>query len=130
MASRVSIYTEGFGHDNPIPVASKIGPYLASGVLTGRDPETQQLPADLDSQVANVFIHIRNVMHAAGGSPDDILKLNVHLVEYRNRAALNDHWQRMFPDPASRPARQVTAATLDRGALIQADLLAIIDDAR
>ncbi|WP_235604871.1 RidA family protein [Enteractinococcus helveticum] len=126
----MSIYTEGFGHDNPIPVASKIGPYLASGVLTGRDPDTQQLPADLDSQVANVFTHIRNVMQAAGGSPDDILKLNVHMVEYRNRAALNEHWQRMFPDPASRPARQVMAATLDRGALIQADLLAIIDEAR
>ena len=99
MASRVSIHTPGFGHDNPIPVASKIGPYLASGVLTGRDPDTQQMPEDLDSQVANVFTHIRNLMQAAGGSPEHILKLNVHLVEYRNRAALNDHWQQMFPDP-------------------------------
>lgn len=130
MASRVSIYTQGFGHDNPIPVASKIGPYVASGVLTGRDPETQQMPADLASQVANVFTHIANVMRSVGGSPDDILKLTVHLVDYRDRAVLNEHWERMFSDPASRPARQVMAATLDRGALIQADLLAIIDDAR
>ena len=127
--ARISIYTEGFGHENPIPVASKIGPYVASGVLTGRDPQTQEMPTDLATQVANVFAHIRLVMEAAGGSVDDILKLNVHLVEYRDRAALNDHWLRMFPDPASRPARQVMAATLDRGALIQADLLAIIQDA-
>ena len=126
---RVSIYLQGFGHDNPIPVASKIGPYLASGVLTGRDPETQRMPVDLASQVANVFEHIRNLMAAAGGGPEHILKLNIHLVDYRDRAALNEHWLQMFPDPASRPARQVMAATLDRGALIQADLLAIVPDA-
>ena len=126
---RVSIYLQGFGHDNPIPVASKIGPYLASGVLTGRDPETQRMPVDLASQVANVFEHIRNLMAAAGGGPEHILKLNIHLVDYRDRAALNEHWLQMFPDPASRPARQVMSATLDRGALIQADLLAIVPDA-
>ena len=126
---RVSIYLQGFGHDNPIPVASKIGPYLASGVLTGRDPETQQMPVDLASQVANVFEHIRHLMAAAGGGPEHILKLNIHLVDYRDRAALNEHWLQMFPDPASRPARQVMSATLDRGALIQADLLAIVPDA-
>lgn len=32
----------------------------------------------------------------------------------------------MFPAPQSRPARQVMAAQLDRGALIQADLLAVL----
>lgn len=126
--SRRSIYLDEFGHENPIPVASTIGPYLASGVLTGRDSNTGEMPADLATQVANVFGYIRAVMAAAGGSPDDILKLNVHLVDYRDRAALNEQWELMFPDPASRPARQVMAATLDRGALIQADLLAILPD--
>lgn len=127
-ARRDSIYTAGFGHDNPIPVASKIGPFVASGVLTGRDPETRELPVDLESQVANVFTHIRAVMQAAGGGTEHILKLTVHLVDYRDRAALNAQWELMFPDPASRPARQVMAATLDRGALIQADLLAVLAD--
>lgn len=126
MSDRESIYTAGFGHENPIPVASKIGHYLASGVLTGRDPVTQEMPEGLDAQVANVFTHIREVMDAAGGTTDDILKLTVHLVDYRNRKALNAQWEAMFPDPTSRPARQVMAATLDRGALIQADLIAVM----
>lgn len=128
MSRRVSVYPPGFGHENPVPVASRIGPFLASGVLTGRDPETSELPAALDAQIVNVFAHVRSLMESAGGSADDILKMTFHLVDYRDRAALNREWTALFPDAASRPARQVMAATLDRGALIQADLLAVLPD--
>lgn len=126
MPQRVSINPPGISHENPIPAASRIGPFLASGVLTGKDPETGDLPSDLAAQVANVFTQVRGVMDMAGGSTDDILKLTVHLVDYRDRTALNEEWEAMFPDPQSRPARQVMAAQLDRGALIQADLLAVL----
>lgn len=126
MSSRVTLNPPGISHENPIPVASRIGPFLATGVLTGKDPDTGNLPSDLNGQVANVFAQIRNVMEMAGGSTDDILKFTVHLVSYRDRDALNREWETMFPDPQSRPARQVMAAQLDRGALIQADLLAVL----
>ncbi|KAB1643950.1 RidA family protein [Gulosibacter chungangensis] len=126
---RRSIYSPGFSHENPIPAASKIGPYVFSGVLTGRDPQTGQLGDDLAAQCRHVFTHVRNVMAAAGGSTDDIAKLNVWLVDYRDREALNAEWLAMFPDAESRPARQVMAAQLDRGALIQVDLVAILPDA-
>ncbi|HEY4557736.1 MAG TPA: RidA family protein [Enteractinococcus sp.] len=128
MWQRESIDSEGFSHENPIPVASRIGPYLATGALTGKDPETGEMPSDLDTQVKNVFDHIHRVMAAAGGTPEDILKITVYLAEYRQRSALNAAWLEMFPDPSSRPARHVIAASLDRGALIQADLFAILQD--
>jgi hypothetical protein len=32
----------------------------------------------------------------------------------------------MFPEPANRPARQVMAASLDGGALVHAELVAIL----
>lgn len=127
MGDRRSIDVPGFGHANPIPVASRIGPFLATGVLTGRDPATGEMPAGLAEQCANVFEHIRTVMAAAGGTTDDILKLTVWLADYRDREALNDQWLSMFPDPASRPARQVVAAQLDGGSLVQCDLLAVLD---
>lgn len=126
--ARKSINPAGFSHENPIPVASQIGPFLATGVLTGRDPETRQMPEDLESQVNNVFTHIANVMAAAGGSPANILKLTVYLADYRDRSALNAAWENMFPNPASLPARQVVAAELDRGSLIQADVLAVLPE--
>jgi 2-iminobutanoate/2-iminopropanoate deaminase len=121
-----SIEVDGFAHANPIPAASRIGPYVATGALTGRDPSTREMPSDLATQCANVFALVRAVMTAAGGSTDDILKLTVHLADPSERSALNAEWLAMFPDPARRPARQVIAASLDGGALIHADLLAIL----
>lgn len=122
-----SIDLSGFGHANPIPAASRIGPFLASGALTGRDPETREMPAGLDQQCANVFTHVRALLTVGGGTPDDILKLTFHLADPSDREALNREWLTMFPDPRHRPARQVIAARLDGGALIHCDLLAVLD---
>jgi len=123
---RTSIDLPGFQHANPIPAASRIGPFLASGALTGRDPETGELPPDLDRQCANAFGHVQALLAAAGGSCDDVLKLTVHLADPGDRAALNREWLAMFPDPAHRPARQAVAAQLSGGALIHLDLLAVL----
>ncbi|GAA3880712.1 RidA family protein [Leifsonia kafniensis] len=127
MQRRVSIDVPGFGHANPIPAASRIGPFLFSGVLTGRDPHTRQMPASLDEQCANVFTHVRALLEAAGGTTDDIAKMTFWLADYRDRDALNREWLAQFPDPASRPARQAMAALLDGGSLIQCDLVAVLD---
>ncbi len=128
MTRRQSIYLEGFAHVNPVPAACRIGPYLQTGVITGRDPETHEMPEGLDAQMVNVFAHVRELMGVAGGSTDDILKMVFHLVAYRDREALNREWVAMFPDPESRPARQVMAATLDDASLVQAELIAVLDE--
>ena len=129
MSRRVSIFLPGFAHANPIPVASRIGPHLVSGVLTGRDPATGKMPPTLDAQCVNLFAHVHELMHAAGGTPDDIIKMTFWLSEYRVRGALNREWTAIFPDAATRPARQVMAAQLDGGSLVQCDLSAILEDA-
>ncbi len=128
MTRRQSIYLEGFAHVNPVPAACRIGPYLQTGVITGRDPETHEMPEGLDAQMVNVFAHVRELMGVAGGSTDDILKMVFHLAAYRDREALNREWVAMFPDPESRPARQVMAATLDDASLVQAELIAVLDE--
>lgn len=125
---RKSVHLDGFAHANPVPAASRIGPFLFSGVLTGRDPITKEMPVDMRTQCENVFGHLRELMQAAGGSPDDIAKVNCWLVNYRDRDALNEAWITMFPDPESRPARQVMAATLDGNALIHCDIVAVLPD--
>ncbi|MEU2200202.1 RidA family protein [Isoptericola sp. NPDC019482] len=127
---RTTVDVPGFAHANPVPVASRIGPFLATGVLTGRDPDTREMPDGLDAQCANVFRHVCAVLAAAGGGPGDILKLTVHLVDPGDREALNREWTALFPDPADRPARQVVAATLGGGALVHVDLLAVLEEPR
>lgn len=124
--NRVSIDLPGFSHANPIPAASRIGPFLASGALTGRDPVTREMPVDIDDQMANVFHHIMVLLDTAGGSVDDVLKVTVHLSDPGDREALNREWLAMFPDPSNRPARQVVAARLDGDAKVHCDLLAVL----
>ncbi|TRV74377.1 RidA family protein [Streptomyces sp. 130] len=128
MGTRTSIDLPGFSHSNPIPAASRIGPFVATGAITGRAPETGEMPADADQQFAHVFAHVRTLMAELGGTTDDILKMTFHLVDPNDREALNREWLAMFPDPANRPARQAIAARLDRGAVVHCDLLAVLSD--
>ena len=128
MSKRTAVNTENFAHVNPVPVASRIGRHLSSGVLTGRDLETREFPESLDDQVRIVFARIAELMDAAGGSPDDILKITFWVERYRDRDAINREWEAMFPDPGSRPARQIVKAQLDEGALLQADVVAILPE--
>jgi len=128
VAKRIAVNTEGFAHVNPVPVASRIGRHLSSGVLTGRDLATREFPAALDEQVRIVFERIAELLETAGGDTGDILKVTLWVERYRDRDAINREWELMFPDPASRPARQIIKAQLDEGALIQADVTAILPE--
>lgn len=127
MARRTSIYVEGFGHKNPIPAACRVGNILMSGIVFGLDPETGK-PADgLDEQCRLMFGHIRAIMQAAGGSTDDIVKVTVWLADRNQREPVNREWLAMFPDPATRPARQAMSGALDGGKLVQCDFVAVMD---
>ena len=56
---------------------------------------------------------------------DDIIKVTFWMSPIV-RPAINDEWTKMFPDPATRPARQVMEAPMEPGVLIQCDFLAVI----
>lgn len=128
MARRRSIHIKGFQHTNPIPNASRIGNMVMSGVILGRNTETGETPETLEGQCAAVFGYMKDTVEAAGGSPDDILKVTVWLKNPGDRTALNAEWTKMFPDPDSRPARHVLPDMLDSPFLISCDFTAIIED--
>jgi 2-iminobutanoate/2-iminopropanoate deaminase len=65
-------------------------------------------------------------MAAAGGSLDDIVKVNVTFADITQRARTNAAWVAMFPDPQNRPSRHSTQAVLDNGKLVQCDIVAWI----
>jgi 2-iminobutanoate/2-iminopropanoate deaminase len=126
MAKRQSVNFPGFAHGNPIPNASRIGNIMMTSVISGVDPSTRKLPPDLDGQVANLFGHIRSAVDAAGGSPDNIIKINFYMKDpATGRAALNGEWVKMFPDANSRPARHTLALGADSNALVTCDFTAV-----
>jgi 2-iminobutanoate/2-iminopropanoate deaminase len=128
LAKRKAVYVEGFGHKNPIPAASRVGNVVASGIIYGLDIATGKPAATLDEQATLMFQHLKTIVEAAGGTIDDIVKLNVWLADRSNREEVNRQWLAMFPDPATRPARQAMQAELTAGILVQCDFLAVIDD--
>jgi 2-iminobutanoate/2-iminopropanoate deaminase len=126
MAKRQSVNFPGFAHSNPIPNASRIGNIMMSSVISGVDPGTRNMPPDLAAQVANLFTHIKNAVEAAGGSPDDIIKINFWMKEPgTGRAALNGEWLKMFPEEGSRPARHTSALGADGNALVTCEFVAV-----
>ena len=121
MEKRRSIDVTGAKHVNPIPSASRRGPFVVSG--------TGKVPADLDEQCRLMFENVRRVMAAAGGSPDDIVKMTVWITDRSLREIMNRHWVAMFPDPQSRPARHtLTSRDFAAPMQIQCDLMAVLDE--
>src|SRR5215216_4413507 len=125
MPKRQSIHIEGFVHKNPIPNASRIGNLLMSSIINGVDPATGKVASTLEQQCHFIFGHVRAIMAAAGGSPDDIVKMTVWMKDRSQRDAVNVEWVKMFPDEHARPARHTIRAELEGALLVQCDITAV-----
>lgn len=126
MAKRESIEIPGLAHGAPIPMGAKIGNMVYSSGISGRDAETGELPSDPARQADLLFHNIRTFMAVAGGTPDDIIRVTVHVREERYRAVINTPWVEMFPDEHSRPARHAMKTELRGDVLFQAEIIAVL----
>lgn len=103
---RKSIDTDAVVHANPIPGASRIGPYVTSSIIPPYDEGTREFPDTIDDQVTNLFANVGSLLSAAGATWDDIAKMTFYVADpAASKAAINGPWEAAFPDPASRPAR-------------------------
>jgi 2-iminobutanoate/2-iminopropanoate deaminase len=58
-------------------------------------------------------------VESAGGSLADVGQVLVTLTDRANRPLVNAVWTELFPDPASRPARNTSERELPGGSLCQ-----------
>ncbi len=92
--------------------------YLSGQI--GLDPSTMQLADSTEGQIHRVFQNLRAVALAAGGSLDDIVKLNIYLTDLVHFAKVNEIMATYFRQPY--PARAaVGVAALPRGAQVEMD---------
>ncbi len=122
---RRSIDIDGLSHLTEIPVASQVGPLLASSVIAPSDPGTRNAPHDTTAQIQNIFTHMGKMLAAAGGSWSDVAKMDFWAPNAEMRAEIDPIWITHFPDPASRPARHTHTGG---GTVITASFLAYIAD--
>ena len=124
--TRRSITIGEFSHVSPIPNASRIGNILVSGLIRGVESGTSSLAPTLERQCALMFAHMRQTAEAGGATVEDIVKVTFWMKQL-SRPPINHEWVRMFPDPASRPARQIMEVPMEEGVLVQCDFMAVIE---
>lgn len=99
--------------------------YLSGQI--GLDPNTMQMVEGIEAQIHRVFQNLRAVSNAAGGSLDDVVKLNIFLTDLAHFAKVNEIMASYFHQPY--PARAaVGVASLPRNALVEADGVLVIQD--
>lgn len=91
------------------------------------DPNSMQLVEGIEAQVHRVFQNLRAVADAAGGSLNDLVKINIYLTDLVHFAKVNEVMATYFYQPY--PARAaVGVASLPRGALVEADGVLVLQD--
>ena len=126
MAKREVLHIKGSKHDNPIPVAVKIGNMVYTSAIIGSDPETGIVPDDVDQEIRNLFHYLKEIMKAAGGTTDDIAHLSVNMVDRKYKDNVNTEWLKMFPNENNRPARHTTEKSLKKGLRVQFEMTAVL----
>jgi reactive intermediate/imine deaminase len=90
------------------------------------DPKTQELVGDDPRlEIARVFDNLAAVAAAAGGSLNDIVKLNVYLTDLKHFPLVNEIMAQYFSDPY--PARAaIGVAALPRNARVEMDAVLVL----
>ncbi|MGB0956846.1 MAG: RidA family protein [Litorivicinus sp.] len=83
-------------------------------------PATMELVEDFEGQVKQVFANLSAVCEAAGGTLNDIAKLNIFMTDLSNFATVNEIMAQHFDEPY--PARAaIEISALPKGASIEMD---------
>lgn len=90
------------------------------------DPQSMALVEGFEAQAEQVFKNLQAVAEAAGGSLQDIVKLNIYLMDLGNFATVNEVMSRYFQQPY--PARAALGvAALPKGAQVEMDAVMVLD---
>jgi reactive intermediate/imine deaminase len=91
----------------------------------GLDPLSMQMVNGIEEQIHRVFLNLKAVAAASGGTLGDIVKLNVYLIDLANFQKVNEIMASYFEAPY--PARAaVGVAALPRGALVEMDAVMVL----
>jgi reactive intermediate/imine deaminase len=92
------------------------------------DPASMELVGGgMDAQIRRVFDNLLAVARAAGGSFQDLVKLNVYLTDLGHFPLVNQVMAEYFDEPY--PARAaIGVAALPKGAAVEMDAILVLDD--
>ena len=107
--------------------AIKVGSTVYLSGQIPLDPATMNLvDGDMGAQIRQVFDNLSAVCEAAGGSLQNIVKLNIFLTDLSHFALVNETMAQYFHEPY--PARAaIGVAALPKGAQVEMDGVLILE---
>ncbi len=118
-------------YSQAVRVSSAAGTALSTVYLSGQiplDPVTMALVDGFEAQTKQVFDNLNAVCEAAGGSLNDLVKVNIYLIDLGNFAKVNEIMATYFTQPY--PARAALGvAALPRGAQVEIDGVLVLSAA-
>ncbi len=112
----IGVYSQAVRADRTVYLSGQIG----------LDPASMQMVEGIEAQIVRVFENLKAVAQAAGGSLDDVVKLNVFLTDLAHFTRVNEIMAKYFREPY--PARAaVGVSALPRGALLEMDAILVVE---
>ena len=93
--------------------------------LAAIDPTTGEFQlGDVRHETELTLQNIKRVLQAAGTDLDRIVKCSVYLKDIHDFAAMNEVYEKFFPDESHRPARVTVQAVLGSNIKVEIDAIA------
>ena len=108
-----------------------IGPY-SQAIISGNmlyasgqiplNPETGEIPEGVEAQTRQALTNVKNLIEAAGGSMDNVVKTSVFIKNMDDFAKINEIYAEFFTEPY--PARScVEVARLPKDVLLEVETI-------
>jgi 2-iminobutanoate/2-iminopropanoate deaminase len=118
----------GVYHHDPIPMGTSIGELFYSSGISASDPRGDGISVvdGLSAQIAQCEENVQSMMEAAGGSLDDILLTTVLIQDFNAIPAVQNSWERLFPEESSRPPLKFVDWRIPGNSHVQYHVVAVL----
>ncbi|MFX1294648.1 MAG: RidA family protein [Promethearchaeota archaeon] len=114
MEKKVIIAEKGAPPVGPYSPGIKVGKFLFISGQGPLDPESKQIPEFFEAQVNLTLENIKNIIEAAGGTMEQIVKTTVFLKDIKNYNKMNAIYEKYFGNkPPARSCVEVARLPLD-----------------
>ena len=103
----------GSGHGPGMVPGVKANGYIFFSAVRGGGPDRSLgMPDDTEAQARQAFKNLDLLLQGAGGTLDNVVKVNAYFQDLEYRAAFHTVWMEVFPtNPPARMAMQVANAS-------------------
>ncbi len=125
MSKQIIVTDQAPGAIGTYSQAVRVGDTVYLSGQIGLDPATMTMVDGIDAQIRRVLDNLQAVVHAAGGTLGDLVRITVYLTDLVHFAKVNEIMAEYFSAPY--PARAaVGVASLPRGALVEIDGIVVL----